>query len=90
MEHYNPEAHLNKNKRDFEEFIQKGDDFFKIELLRPAKKWYKKALELNIETDKVKHKIAECDRLLAFERKVVRILLLFASVLLIVYFIIYH
>ena len=71
--------------RDFKEFMQKGDDFFKIELLRPAKIWYRKALSLNIQTDLVNPKIDECDRLLAFENKVMKILLAFTSVLLLIY-----
>jgi hypothetical protein len=72
--------------RDFKEFMQKGDDFFKIELLRPAKIWYNKALSLNIQTDKVKPQIEECDRLLSFENKVVRLILAIASTVLLIYF----
>jgi len=71
--------------RDFKDFLQKGDDFFKIELLRPAKIWYSKALSLNIQTDLVKSKIDECDRLLTFENKVVKILLSIASAILLIY-----
>ena len=77
------------NERDFVEFMQRGDDFLKIELLRPAKSWYLKALGLNNENQNVKTKIAECDRMLAFERKVTRILLAIASVLLLVYLIVF-
>jgi len=60
--------------QEFQGLIDQGNDFFKIELLRPAKKCYKKALELNINQEKVQQKIAECDRLLTFEKKVVWIL----------------
>jgi len=76
----------NTTLRDFKEFMQKGDDFFKIELLRPAKIWYSKALSLNIQTDQVKLKIEECDRLLSFENKIVKIILSVASALLLIYF----
>jgi hypothetical protein len=72
--------------RDFKEFMQKGDDFFKIELLRPAKIWYSKALSLNIQTEQVKPKIEECDRLLSFENKVVKILVSIVSAVLLIYF----
>ncbi len=58
-------------EREFMDFVQHGDDFFKIELWRPARAWYKRALELNIETEKLKNKIAECDRLQAYEVKVI-------------------
>lgn len=87
MEQNNSAAALDATELDFAEFTRRGDDFFKIELLRPAKIWYNKALKLNIETEKVIHKIAECDRLLAFERKVVVILGSIASVILLVYWI---
>jgi len=75
------------NERNFKEFVQRGDDFFKIELLRPAKVWYKKAAELNIEAEMVNNKIAECDRLLFYERKIVRILIAITSLLILGYFI---
>jgi hypothetical protein len=51
--------------------------------LRPAKAWYKKALELNIETENVKQKIAECDRLIAYEVKVIKILVVVTAILVI-------
>jgi len=76
---------LNPTERDFEDAMQHGDDFFKIELLRQAKKWYLKALDLNLETDRVKHQIAECDKLIAYERKIVSILGVIASVIVLVY-----
>ena len=76
-------------ERDFREFMQRGDDFFNIQLLRPAKSWYKKALELNSQSDRAKQQIAECDRLLAFEMKVVRILASIVTVLVIAYLLIY-
>jgi hypothetical protein len=63
-----------KVQRDFEDDVQHGDDFFKIELWRPAKAWYKKALELGIDSERIKRKIAECDRGIAFELKVIWIL----------------
>ena len=65
---------------EFKDLVQHADDFFKIELLRPAKKWYQKALKLNIESEKIKHQIAECDRLLAFERKVIWVLIGIAAI----------
>lgn len=60
--------------QEFRDLINQGNDFFKIELLRPAKKCYTKALEFNIDEENVQQKIAECDRLLTFEMRVVWIL----------------
>ena len=74
-------------ERDFRDLMQRGDDFFKIELFRPAKAWYKRALEMNIETETVQQKISECNRLLAYEMKVFRILGVVASLLVVGYLI---
>jgi hypothetical protein len=87
MEHNNSETLMSPQERDFIEFIQRGDDFYKIELLRQAKAWYNKALSLNYENEKVKSRISECERLLTYESKVVYILISVASVLLLLYFI---
>lgn len=80
MSHHTSEFASSPAERAFLDRMQHGDDFLKIELLRPAKKWYQKALELNIKPEKVKQKIAECDRLLAFEIKVIKILSAIAAV----------
>ncbi len=84
MAHHATESVSSQAERAFEDLMQHGDDFLKIELLRPAKSWYKKALALNIEPEKVKEKIAECDRLLAFEIKVIKILVAIAAVVILV------
>ncbi len=85
MDISNPKTPSTVAEHDFLDFMQHGNDFFKIELLRPAKSWYKKALKLNMEVDLVKKRIAECDRLLAFENKVVRIVVSITAVLVLVY-----
>ena len=81
MEHQILESTLSPDESIFLDLMRQGDDFFKIELLRPAKSYYKKALDLNIEIEVVSRKIAECDRLLAYEIKVIRILVAVAAVL---------
>ena len=87
MGHHSTETTMSHAEIVFADLMQHGDDFFKIELLRPAKAWYKKALELNIETESVKQKIAECDRLLAFEVKVIKILVIIAAAIVLAFFI---
>jgi len=79
MEHSILESTLSHSEREYLDLMRHGDNFFKIELLRPAKSYYKKALQLNIDTEKVKQRIAECDRLLAFEIKVIWILVIIAA-----------
>jgi hypothetical protein len=85
MEQDNSVSATNQSKSDFMEFMQRGDDFFKIELLRQALLWYNKALSLNIEDEKANSRISECKRLIAFENKVVYSLISVASVLLMLY-----
>ncbi|MEI8046159.1 MAG: hypothetical protein WCI92_02165 [Bacteroidota bacterium] len=85
MELNNSNAEMSVTERDYLEFVQRGDDFFKIELLRQAKSWYKKALELRHNGEDVKHKLAECERLLKYEQKVVYVLIATGSVLLVAY-----
>jgi hypothetical protein len=87
MEHSILESTLSPVERRFLDLMRHGDNFLKIELLRPAKSYYLKALELNLETEKVKEKIAECDRLLAFELKVIRVLVVIGVVLVMAYYI---
>lgn len=75
MAHITTESSLSPSEQEFQELLRQGDDFYKIELLRHAKSWYKKALEKNIDAETVKQKILACDSLLSKERKVIFILL---------------
>lgn len=81
MAHQAPETNLSHAELEFMDLMQHGDDFLKIELLRPAKSWYQKALALNYKKDIVVKKIAECNRLIAFENKVIAILVAIAAVI---------
>ncbi|MDO9255181.1 MAG: hypothetical protein Q7U54_06685 [Bacteroidales bacterium] len=85
MEQDNSVSPINRTKSDFAEFMQRGDDFFKIQLLRQALTWYNKALSLDSEDKKVKSHISECERLIAFENKVVYTLISVASVSILLY-----
>jgi hypothetical protein len=88
MKQDNSEFKKIQQERDFVDFMQRGDDFFKIQLLRQAKVWYNKALILNIGNEEAKSHISECEKLLAFENKVVFYLILVVSVLVLMYLII--
>jgi len=87
MDINNSESHLSPAESDFVEFMQRGDDFYKIELLRQAKSWYNKALMLNIGNEKASSLISECESKLKFENKVVYILISIASALVLFYLI---
>ena len=86
MAHDSSTANMSPTEIEFNDIIRHANDFFKIELLRQAKNWYKKALAFNMETEMVKGKIAECDRMLAYENKVVAIVCSIAAVIIIGYF----
>jgi len=90
MEHNNSKSQVSSAESNFRDLINQGNDFYRIELLRQARNRYIKALELNIETDMVRYRIAECDRLLAFENKVVYILLSIATAILLVCIIVFR
>lgn len=83
------EISSNTLERDFMEWMRRGDDFFKIELLRQARNCYRKAMDLNPKAKEVQHQIAECNRLLAFENKVVRILSGIAALAILTYLFIF-
>jgi len=85
MAHSSSEINLSPQEREFRDLVQHGDDFFRIELLRHARSWYKKALQMNMDTETVNQKIAACTKLLAFERKVVWILLALAAAIIVVF-----
>jgi hypothetical protein len=87
MESSYSESELTLAEHKFVDFMQHGDDFFKIEIWRLAISWYKKAYELNIESKRVKQKIAGCDRLVIYELKIIRILVVIAAIAVTVYFI---
>lgn len=88
MDHHLLESTLTPTERKFLDLMKHGDNFFRIELLRPAKSYYKKALELNLDTEKVQQKIAECDKLLAFEVKVIWIIVAVSAALGLTFFLI--
>lgn len=70
------------------DLMQHGDDFLKYDLLREAKAWYQKALSLNVKTvekERVREKIAECDKRLAYEKRVVWSLTALAALLILLF-----
>jgi len=86
MAHAISNENLSPAEKKYSELIHQGDDFFRIEIFRNAKALYTEALECGILTKEVKEKLSECNRLLAYERKVFTILgIVFGSVAIITY-----
>jgi len=77
----NQNLHLSPEEEAYREYLQRGDDFFKIEILRPAKAWYSRALELKPGSAEALKKIEECDHLLKYEKKVFTILSIIGAVI---------
>jgi hypothetical protein len=90
MENNNSESTLNSAESSFIDFVKRGDDYYKIELLRQAKAWYGKALKIYPDNEMVKSRISECIRKLAFENKVVYILISIVSALVLLYYLFLH
>lgn len=88
MAHHETNEHLSPAEIEFRDAMQHADDFLKIELLRPAKKWYQKALDYNIEKEKVEQKIAECNRLIKFEQKIIWVVVALAAIVITLLFLI--
>ncbi|HWS01657.1 MAG TPA: tetratricopeptide repeat protein [Prolixibacteraceae bacterium] len=62
-----------------------GDDFLKIELLRPALRYYERALELDPDNLEIKRKIAKCKMLLIIEMRAIWILAAIGGILVVMF-----
>jgi len=69
MAHTVDNRELSPEERMYVDYIQKGDDFMKIEIYRSAKEWYTRALELNHNPGFVRSKLDNCNSLLQLEKK---------------------
>jgi len=67
----------------FNDLMRHGDDFMNIQIYRNAREWYTKALESGVNDSLAKHKLAECEALLAKETRTKRILAIIAIVVII-------
>ena len=69
MDHQLENTDLSSEERRFLDYMQKGDDFMKIEIYRSAKEWYTNALELNINQGLIRSKLENCNKLIQHEKK---------------------
>jgi hypothetical protein len=81
MSHAETTAGMSKEEIHFRRFMQMGDDFLKIQIYRNAREWYQKALELNMETEQVKQKIADCNEKIQKEKKVIIYIVIIAAII---------
>jgi hypothetical protein len=83
------ETHIPRSPEEeiYLDCLKNGDDFSKIEILYLAKYWYQKALETGFEPELMKKRLDKIDQNLRFERKVVTILVVIATVIILGIFI---
>lgn len=74
MAHHEVNTSQNPEQQLFQDYMMRGDDFFKIEIFRSARNWYEKALNMKMDEEKVKQRIEECNRQLAYEKKIFTVL----------------
>lgn len=74
MGHVETNENLSPVEKQFRELMHRGDDFFKIEILRNAIKYYKQAAKLGVNDELAREKVKECERLLNKERRVIYVI----------------
>jgi|GEM_PF-952140 len=88
MGHDHDTAILSPEEKIHQDLVNRGNDYFKIELWRWALHYYKLALETGLHTDDVQHKIEMTKAKIKFEsRTVIAILCVAAVVAAVIWFI---
>ena len=82
------EPNLSLEEKTYNDFIRRGDDFFRIELLKSAKEMYEEALKCKQNDEPASLKIVECKRLIKRDTK--RILIVLPFLIIIVLAVIYY
>jgi hypothetical protein len=81
MEHIDTEFHLTAEQKLFNDFIQRAEDFMKIEIYRSAKKCYIEALDTHVNDELSQQKIMECDQLIRKESNIIITIIAVAAVI---------
>ena len=74
MGQHETNENLSPAEKQFQELMHMGDDFFKIEILRNAIKYYKQAATLGVNDELAREKVKECEKLLHKERRVIYVI----------------
>jgi hypothetical protein len=80
MEHVSTE-NLSREEIAFNEMIQRGEDFMKIEIFRNARECYKQALEMNFNNTFAQEKLNNCNQNIKSESKTIIKILVVAAVI---------
>lgn len=71
---------LSPEEKAYHEFMEQAENFMKIEIYRSAKKWYQKALALNLHNDEVKEKLSVCNKTLKKESRTIILIFVLACI----------
>jgi hypothetical protein len=81
MEHVSTE-NLSKEELAFNEMMQRGEDFMKIEIFRSARECFSNALAMNFNNPLAQEKLSLCNQNIKSESKIIiNILIVFAVVI---------
>lgn len=72
---------LSVEEKRYNDFIRRGDDFFRIELFKSAREMYEEALKYKQNDETANLKIAECKRFIKRDTKKILITLPFLIVI---------
>lgn len=85
MDHSNNNSNLSPEQKLYDDYMNRANDFLKIELYRPALKWLTVAGKLNIETEPTKKKIDDCREKIRKETRTIGIIAAIACLVAIVF-----
>ncbi len=81
MANTNDHQALSPEDSMFREYIQRGDDFCKIEIYRQAVDWYRKAVELRPDDEDARNKLAACSGKIKKESRAILVILFIGVIL---------
>jgi hypothetical protein len=81
MAHTESLDHLTPEEKDFHHQMERGEDFIRIEVYRHALIHFKMALNFGLDDEKVKERIAFCEKMLKKETRILVTLVCIAVVI---------
>jgi hypothetical protein len=87
MANMEPTIAASREERLFQEYTKRAEDFLKIEMYRPALKWFTEARQFGFETDYINQKIAGCKADIRKESRIISIIAFVAVAIIAIAFI---
>lgn len=89
MEHKTHAVAATREERLLNEHLQRADDFLKIEMYRPARRWLSEANKLAGPAEEISQKIHECEAKIKQENRIIAIIASVALVVIVVLLIVF-